>query len=53
MADEEEVEIRGVKRPLVEDYSDDDEEEEVKRKEGKLEIKQVLIWVVIKEYLCN
>jgi hypothetical protein len=28
MAAETEVEIKGLKRPLVEDYSDDDEEEE-------------------------
>ena len=34
MADEEEVEIRGLKRPLVENYSDDEEEEEARRKEG-------------------
>ena len=34
MADEDEVEIRGVKRPLVENYSDDEEEEEARRKEG-------------------
>lgn len=34
MADEEEVEVRGVKRPLVENYSDDEEEEEARRKEG-------------------
>lgn len=34
MADEDEVEIRGIKRPLVENYSDDDEEEEARRKEG-------------------
>ncbi|CAH3045469.1 unnamed protein product [Porites lobata] len=33
MADEDEVEIRGVKRPLVENYSDDEEEEEARRKE--------------------
>ena len=35
MADEDEVEIRGVKRPLVENYSDDEEEEEARRKEGE------------------
>ena len=34
MADEEEVEVRGLKRPLVENYSDEDEEEEARRKEG-------------------
>lgn len=34
MAEEDEVEIRGIKRPLVENYSDDDEEEEARRKEG-------------------
>ena len=28
MAGESEVQIKGLKRPLVEDYSDDDEEEE-------------------------
>lgn len=34
MADEDEVEIRGIKRPLVENYSDEEEEEEARRKEG-------------------
>lgn len=34
MADEDEVEVRGIKRPLVENYSDDDEEEEARKKEG-------------------
>ena len=34
MAEEDEVEIRGIKRPLVENYSDDEEEEEARRKEG-------------------
>lgn len=38
MADEDEVEIRGIKRPLVENYSDDDEEEETRRKEGSNKI---------------
>ena len=38
MADEDEVEIRGIKRPLVEDYSDDEEEEEARRKQGNFEI---------------
>ena len=33
MADEDEVEVRGIKRPLVENYSDD-EEEEARRKQG-------------------
>lgn len=28
------VEIRGIKRPLVENYSDEEEEEEARRKEG-------------------
>ena len=35
MADEDEVEIRGIKRPLVENYSDEEEEEEARRKEGE------------------
>ena len=35
MADEDEVEVRGIKRPLVENYSDDEEEEEARRKEGR------------------
>ena len=34
MADEDEVEVRGIKRPLVENYSDDEEEEEARRKQG-------------------
>ena len=34
MAEEDEIEIRGIKRPLVENYSDDEEEEEARRKEG-------------------
>ena len=46
MADEDEVEVRGIKRPLVENYSDDDEEEEARRKEGiansHFEISEVL-----------
>lgn len=34
MADDDEVEVRGIKRPLVENYSDDEEEEEARRKQG-------------------
>ena len=40
MADEDEVEVRGIKRPLVENYSDDEEEEEARRKEGEGKIKR-------------
>ncbi|XP_015764164.1 PREDICTED: U4/U6.U5 tri-snRNP-associated protein 2-like [Acropora digitifera] len=37
MADDSEVEIRGVKRPLVENYSDEEEEEEARIKEERSE----------------
>lgn len=36
MADDSEVEVRGVKRPLVENYSDEEEEEEARIKEGEV-----------------
>ena len=45
MADEDEIEIRGVKRPLVENYSDDEEEEEARRKEGNNEIIRDIVLV--------
>lgn len=50
MADEEEVEIRGLKRPLVENYSDDEEEEEARRKEGGNTSNGhcILIWSALK-----
>ena len=40
MADEDEVEVevRGIKRPLVENYSDEEEEEEARRKQGENKI---------------
>ena len=38
MADDSEVEVRGVKRPLVENYSDEEEEEEARIKEGEAKI---------------
>lgn len=38
MADEDEVEVRGIKRPLVENYSDEEEEEEARRKQGESKI---------------
>ena len=45
MAEEDEVEIRGIKRPLVENYSDDEEEEEARRKEGNNGINRDLMLV--------
>ena len=47
MADESEVEIRGIKRPLVENYSDDEEEEEARRKEGESKIS-----ILIHQLIC-
>ena len=43
MADDSEVEIRGVKRPLVENYSDEEEEEEARIKEGKTLISMITL----------
>ena len=45
MAEEDEIEIRGIKRPLVENYSDDEEEEEARRKEGNNGINRDLVLV--------
>ena len=49
MADEDEVDTRGLKRPLVEDYSDEDEEEEAKRKQGTLFSYTSVLFAVWKE----
>ena len=43
MADDSEVEIRGVKRPLVENYSDEEEEEEARIKEGETKISMITL----------
>ena len=55
MADDDEVEVRGIKRPLVENYSDDDEEEEARRKEGNAFIYFgiIIVLIVVGAWLLN
>ena len=46
MADEGQVEIKGVKRPLVEDYSDGEEEEEEFVRKGEFKFPFVFVFTV-------